>query len=85
MALIKITDIAQESGVCPICLAEIVEKLGIDTFSSRNTFDELVKIKTLPGAKQPIARNGGWIYYCDEHFEEENEEPDLEIEIEDCF
>jgi hypothetical protein len=85
MAQIKIVDIAQELGICPICLAESVEEKGIDTFSSRESFDSFFKaVFMMKSAKNPVYREGGWIYYCIEHFDDSDcEEPDLEVEIED--
>jgi hypothetical protein len=87
MAQIKIADIAQELGICPICLYNEWEAQGsIDTFSSRISFDRILHVKDFQEAKEPISRNGGWIYYCNDHFDDDDcEEPDLEVEIEDCF
>ena len=69
MVQINVFDIAQELGICPICLMNEIEAQGIDTFSSRIAFDKIIHVKDFQEAKEPIFRNGmNIINFFNSHF-----------------
>lgn len=83
MGKISINEIALSTSACPICLLNEIEARGIDTFSSRVKFDQIIQPQNLPSARNPRSFENKWIYYCDEHDQEDL--IDNEIEIEDLL
>lgn len=90
MAQVKIYDIALDLEVCPECLIEAVNASGIDTFSSRVKFDEILAVAKMPAGRQPSSYEGSWLYWCDAHWDEFDHEDmttnhDECVEIEDVI
>ena len=80
---VKITEIALDWGVCPECLVNAIEALDIDCFSSVETLKELVG--ELPKSSNPFSYYSSWVYFCDEHVDDDSELTDATIEIQDVI
>lgn len=87
MAQFTINELSETLGICPECLYEKLEHLGIDTFSSLNKMKQLIKFDEIIAGTEPVSFHQAWLYYCSAHHNSTLNEylDDNEIEILDVI
>jgi len=63
----NVLKIAVDEGFCPLCLAEKIDDLSFNTFSSIEKMIEICNTKDFPEARNPYAYEESWFYVCNEH------------------